>query len=65
MPELKWIKSSYSEASANNCVEIATTGPLIAIRDSKAPLLSWTKVSRAAWTEFAAALEAGRLQPER
>ncbi|MGW1618450.1 DUF397 domain-containing protein [Streptomyces sp. NPDC002172] len=57
MPELKWVKSSYSEASANNCVEIAAAGPLIAIRDSKDPLhLPSTTVGRAAWTKFTEAL---------
>ncbi|MFG2782680.1 DUF397 domain-containing protein [Streptomyces prunicolor] len=59
MPELKWIKSSYSEASANNCVEMATAGSLIALRDSKHPELPWTTVSRAAWSAFTGALGAG------
>jgi hypothetical protein len=61
VPELKWIKSSYSEASANNCVEIATAGPLIALRDSKQPELPWATVSRAAWAEFTGALGASGL----
>ena len=61
MPELKWIKSSYSEASANNCVEMATAGPLIALRDSKHPELPWATVSRAAWSEFTGALGTGGL----
>ncbi|PZT76863.1 MULTISPECIES: DUF397 domain-containing protein [unclassified Streptomyces] len=26
MPDPKWLKSSYSEASANNCVEVAMAG---------------------------------------
>ena len=64
MPELKWIKSSYSEASANNCVEIATAGPLIALRDSKHPGLPWATVSRAAWSEFTGALGSGLLRTE-
>ncbi|MHB9859759.1 DUF397 domain-containing protein [Streptomyces sp. YIM S03343] len=33
----RWRKSPYSEDSGNACVEIAETGPLIAIRDSKEP----------------------------
>ncbi|MFJ3422835.1 DUF397 domain-containing protein [Streptomyces sp. NBC_00252] len=64
MPELKWTKSSYSEASANNCVEIATTGPLIALRDSKQPELPWATVSRRAWAEFAGAVGSGLLRTE-
>ncbi|MFI8088627.1 DUF397 domain-containing protein [Streptomyces sp. NPDC086080] len=34
---LKWIKSSYSEASGNNCVEVAWTQTEVALRDSKRP----------------------------
>ncbi|MFD8970148.1 DUF397 domain-containing protein [Streptomyces sp. NPDC059568] len=26
MPDSKWLKSSYSEASGNNCVEVAVVG---------------------------------------
>ncbi|MGW1812223.1 DUF397 domain-containing protein [Streptomyces sp. NPDC002125] len=38
MSELKWLKSSFSEASGNNCVEVAsveTNG--IALRESESP----------------------------
>ncbi|WP_043682828.1 DUF397 domain-containing protein [Streptomyces xylophagus] len=61
MSEPKWHKSSYSEASANACVEMAEAGPLIALRDSKHPELPWATVGRGAWTEFTGALRAGRL----
>ena len=37
MPALKWIKSSYSEASGNNCVEVAWMQTGVALRDSKRP----------------------------
>ncbi|MBT2487489.1 DUF397 domain-containing protein [Streptomyces sp. ISL-96] len=38
MPELKWLKSSFSEASGNACVEVATTGPDgVALRESDSP----------------------------
>lgn len=37
MSALKWIKSSYSEASGNNCVEVAWTQTEVALRDSKRP----------------------------
>ncbi|MER6527694.1 DUF397 domain-containing protein [Streptomyces sp. NPDC001508] len=57
MSQPRWRKSSYSEDSGNACVEIAETGPLIAIRDSKHPLLPWATVSRSAWTKFTEALE--------
>ncbi|MBZ6140178.1 DUF397 domain-containing protein [Streptomyces olivaceus] len=37
MSALKWIKSSYSEASGNNCVEVAWAQTGVALRDSKRP----------------------------
>ncbi|CAM5314886.1 hypothetical protein SALBM135S_06133 [Streptomyces alboniger] len=38
MPELQWTKSSFSEASGNNCVEVAATGSAgIALRESESP----------------------------
>ncbi|GCB45850.1 DUF397 domain-containing protein [Streptomyces sp. NL15-2K] len=38
MPKLQWTKSSFSEASGNACVEVATTGPDgIALRESESP----------------------------
>ena len=64
MSEPKWRKSSYSEASANACVEMAETGLLIALRDSKDPGLPWATVSRAAWSEFTGALGSGLLRTE-
>ncbi|WOX11827.1 DUF397 domain-containing protein [Streptomyces sp. N50] len=62
MSEPKWRKSSYSEASANACVEMAEAGQHITIRDSKHPELPWATVGRGAWTEFTGALRAGRLR---
>ncbi|WP_406174108.1 DUF397 domain-containing protein [Streptomyces sp. NBC_00996] len=61
MSELKWLKSSYSEASGNACVEIATDGHLIAVRDSKHPELPRASVGREAWARFTGAVAAGRL----
>lgn len=37
MREVKWLKSSFSEASGNACVELATTGEGIALRESESP----------------------------
>lgn len=37
MPELKWLKSSYSEASGNACVEVASFGDKVLLRESDAP----------------------------
>jgi hypothetical protein len=35
MTRAAWRKSSYSSDSGGNCVEVATAGPLVAVRDSK------------------------------
>ncbi|MEW2572441.1 DUF397 domain-containing protein [Streptomyces sp. NPDC047070] len=37
MPELTWLKSSFSEASGNNCVEVAVTEDGTALRESDEP----------------------------
>ncbi|GAA2655922.1 DUF397 domain-containing protein [Streptomyces vastus] len=62
MPQLKWLKSSYSEASGNACVEVAENGSLIAVRDSKRPELPWATVGREAWGRFTGALVDGPLR---
>ncbi|MFG2502561.1 DUF397 domain-containing protein [Streptomyces sp. NPDC048441] len=59
MPELKWVKSSHSEASGNACVEIAVFGDLIAVRDSKDAELAMATVGRGAWVQFTGALAKG------
>ncbi|MEE1938661.1 DUF397 domain-containing protein [Streptomyces sp. TRM 70361] len=56
--ELVWIKSSFSEAGGNNCVEIAVDGENIAIRDSTAPGIHIT-VGRAAFGSFMTTTKAG------
>ncbi|WP_406174096.1 DUF397 domain-containing protein [Streptomyces sp. NBC_00996] len=61
MPELQWIKSSFSEASGNNCVEIADNDHHIAVRDSKHPELPWASVGREAWAHFTGAVAEGQL----
>ncbi|WP_083983837.1 DUF397 domain-containing protein [Actinomadura hibisca] len=33
----KWRKSSYSSSQGDHCVELAGRGPVVGIRDSKAP----------------------------
>lgn len=37
MSTLSWLKSSFSDAGGNNCIELATDGSAIAIRESSAP----------------------------
>ncbi|MEU4348567.1 DUF397 domain-containing protein [Streptomyces sp. NPDC023838] len=62
MPELKWLKSSYSEASGNSCVEVATVGDSVSIRDSKqqGPVLT---TSRAIWSALVQAAKAHTFEP--
>ncbi|MCX4670415.1 DUF397 domain-containing protein [Streptomyces sp. NBC_01381] len=56
MPELKWLKSTYSEASGNNCVEVARNGHLVVVRDSKDVERPWATVGHEAWRRFTGAL---------
>ncbi|WP_329345145.1 DUF397 domain-containing protein [Streptomyces sp. NBC_01352] len=49
---MKWVKSSFSEASGNSCVEIAQNGYSIVIRDFKNPKLPSVTACRAAWSRF-------------
>jgi len=59
LSELEWIKSSFSEASGNACVEIAVRDDdEIAIRDSVFPARS-IRVSRAALAALVADVRAG------
>lgn len=37
MTNLAWRKSSRSSGGESNCVEVASSGPLVAVRDSKRP----------------------------
>ena len=59
MPEIDravaaWRKSSYSGGNegGSNCVEIASSGGRLAIRDSKDPARGELAVSPAAWRMF-------------
>ncbi len=47
----QWKKSSYS-GNTGNCVEVAATQSVVAIRDSKDPDSAVLRVSREAWQEF-------------
>lgn len=49
---LRWFKSSYSNDSGGQCVEIAPCPHTIHIRDSKNPDGPRLSVSPTAWTAF-------------
>ncbi|MGS2590587.1 DUF397 domain-containing protein [Streptomyces hebeiensis] len=52
MADSKWQKSSYSEASGNNCVEVTTRGQgFVALRDSTRPNRT-VSTSRTAFSTF-------------
>jgi hypothetical protein len=49
-----WRTSSYSGSNGGACVEVGTTGPAVAVRDSKhpnGPKLAFTPASWQAFTE--------------
>ncbi|MER5214116.1 DUF397 domain-containing protein [Streptomyces sp. NPDC002838] len=57
-----WRKSSYSNATGGNCVEVADGLPgLVPVRDSKAPERPALLITAHAWASFVAALKADDL----
>ncbi|MEV6873911.1 Scr1 family TA system antitoxin-like transcriptional regulator [Amycolatopsis sp. NPDC051128] len=51
---LTWRKSRYSNASGNNCVEVARLASSVAVRDSKAPTSGHLSLTPSAWRAFLA-----------
>ncbi|MER7839134.1 DUF397 domain-containing protein [Streptomyces sp. NPDC096040] len=53
-----WFKSSYSNESGGNCVEVADNMPgLVPVRDSKSPDGPAILLPAAAWAPFVASLK--------
>ncbi|WP_024760069.1 DUF397 domain-containing protein [Streptomyces exfoliatus] len=50
--DLAWIKSSYSDASGGNCIEVAAHPTTIHLRDSKNPNGPRFAVTPATWAAF-------------
>ena len=53
-----WRKSSYSGSNGGACVEVGTTGPAVAVRDSKHPNGPQLAVTRDTWKTFTDQLKA-------
>ncbi|WP_455360683.1 DUF397 domain-containing protein [Streptomyces sp. SYSU K21746] len=57
-----WYKSSYSDASGGNCVEVAGNLPhVVPVRDSKAQLGPALVFRAGAWSSFVSAVKNGQL----
>lgn len=59
MPGVHWRKSSHSDHSGGNCIELAHLAPGIGVRDSKDPEGPELAFSLAAWGAFAADIKSG------
>ncbi|WP_367133703.1 DUF397 domain-containing protein [Saccharothrix sp. HUAS TT1] len=52
-PGASWRKSSRSNGASNaNCVEVAFTGPAVAVRDSKNPDAATLAFPAVQWSSF-------------
>ncbi|MEV0486297.1 DUF397 domain-containing protein [Streptomyces sp. NPDC050508] len=59
LSEALWFKSSYSNESGGDCVEVAHNLPgLVPVRDSKAPHRPALILTAPAWAPFIASLKA-------
>jgi hypothetical protein len=56
MTELAWFKSSYSDSSGGECVEVATAS-VVHVRDSKTPETPYLTVSPTTWSAFLGGLQ--------
>ena len=56
-----WRKSSYSNTSGGECVEVASNLPLVPVRDTKNPTHGTLVFGIDAWAEFVGSVK-GRAQ---
>ncbi len=61
MNELRWVKSSRSQPTDNNCVEVAREGDLMLVRNSNNPDAGTLAYNRGEWQAFIAGVQAGEL----
>ncbi|MER7788982.1 DUF397 domain-containing protein [Streptomyces sp. NPDC097640] len=62
MSTLSWLKSSFSDAGGNNCMEVASDGSRIAIRESSEPN-AILATDRTALRAFVRGVKDGRFDP--
>ncbi|MBW8483763.1 DUF397 domain-containing protein [Actinomadura parmotrematis] len=58
MSNAAWRKSTYSNESGSNCVELAATTSLLAVRDSQAPQAGYLLLTRDQFAHLSAAIKA-------
>ncbi|MCP9987770.1 DUF397 domain-containing protein [Streptomyces sudanensis] len=65
VPESAWFKSSYSDGTGNNCVEVADLGSAgrVGIRDSKDKRRAGLAVPADAWSSFVGMLRGTTIEP--
>ena len=54
-----WRKSSYSSASSDNCIEVATAAHAVAVRDSEDPSGPALAFTPAGWQAFTRRVRSG------
>lgn len=52
MSDLAWFKSSFSDSSGGDCVEVAAAPAAVHVRDSKDPGRDHLRIARDAWRAF-------------
>ncbi|MFD0684742.1 DUF397 domain-containing protein [Actinomadura fibrosa] len=57
---VQWRKSSRSDNTGGQCVEVAELAPGVGVRDSKDPAGAVLRFSAAEWRHFAASVRSGR-----
>ncbi len=60
--EPSWHKSSYSNGTGGECVEVARMSAYTAVRDSKASNGAQITLLPAAWTAFIRAVQGGEVR---
>lgn len=58
-PQATWRKSSRSQGTTDNCVEVAFVSGLVAVRDSKDPGGGTLAFSASNWTAFLGRVKTG------